>query len=218
MKMNAYTRDAFFTRGVLGIDVSHHQGKIDWKRVAKDGIQYAWIKATEGSDYRDPLWQRNAFMAQDAGLRVGGYHFARPDTGGANDPISEADWFAENLYLAGETVASGLPIVLDYETASRGRFPAEEWIARFNARCFSTLGQIPWLYSYAAFFADPSIIPQHTASKPPGIWLADYRLGAPRMPCDAWQHTSQGVVAGVQPPVDLNRMTAEAWEAINRGA
>ena len=59
-----------------GIDVSHHQGPIDWPLVASDTcIQFVYIKATEGSTHVDTLYQYNIREAKRAGLLVGSYHF-----------------------------------------------------------------------------------------------------------------------------------------------
>ncbi len=58
-----------------GIDVSHHQGTINWARVADDGIKVAYLKATEGNDYQDRLYQRNRDEARKQGIKVGAYHF-----------------------------------------------------------------------------------------------------------------------------------------------
>jgi lysozyme len=58
-----------------GIDVSHHQGSIDWRRVAGDDISFAYIKATEGGDFVDSRFQQNWSGAAEAGLARGGYHF-----------------------------------------------------------------------------------------------------------------------------------------------
>jgi lysozyme len=58
-----------------GIDVSHHQGPIDWKKVGKNGIAFAYVKATEGGDVVDPSFSQNVVAAHAAHLLVGGYHF-----------------------------------------------------------------------------------------------------------------------------------------------
>ena len=58
-----------------GIDVSHHQGVVDWGRVAKSDVAFAILKATEGGDYVDETFARNLAGAQAAGLVVGAYHF-----------------------------------------------------------------------------------------------------------------------------------------------
>ena len=58
-----------------GIDVSHHQGRIEWQRVARDGISFAYIKATEGGDFVDRRFLHNWTAAEQAGMARGAYHF-----------------------------------------------------------------------------------------------------------------------------------------------
>ncbi len=58
-----------------GIDVSNHQGAIDWDRVAGDDIDFAYAKATEGGDFTDARFAANWAAAGDAGLERGAYHF-----------------------------------------------------------------------------------------------------------------------------------------------
>ncbi len=58
-----------------GIDVSHHQGEIDWRRVAGDDIEFAYLKATEGGDFTDTRFAANWEGAAKAGLQRGAYHF-----------------------------------------------------------------------------------------------------------------------------------------------
>src|SRR3954469_22613633 len=57
-----------------GIDVSHHQGTINWDAVAGDGVEFAWMKATEGATFRDASFARNWHQAGAAGLARGAYH------------------------------------------------------------------------------------------------------------------------------------------------
>lgn len=59
----------------LGVDVSNHQGDIDWRRVAGDDIQFAYIKATEGGDWVDERFASNWIGAAKAGIARGAYHF-----------------------------------------------------------------------------------------------------------------------------------------------
>ena len=66
-----------------GIDVSHHQGEIDWGLVADDRIDFAYIKATEGGDFVDERFAANWMGAGSAGLRRGAYHFFTLCTPGA---------------------------------------------------------------------------------------------------------------------------------------
>src|SRR5689334_3908175 len=63
------------TQSLRGIDVSHHQGVVDWGRVGKSDVAFAILKATEGGDYVDETFTRNLAGAGAAGLVVGAYHF-----------------------------------------------------------------------------------------------------------------------------------------------
>lgn len=67
--------NALFTVGhdVRGLDVSHHQGHIDWS--ALKGWDFVYIKATEGRTWTDPLFEENWLGAGQAGLVRGAYHF-----------------------------------------------------------------------------------------------------------------------------------------------
>lgn len=58
-----------------GIDVSNHQGLIDWSKVAADHVRFAYVKATEGKTFVDPYFARNWAGAQAVGVRIGAYHF-----------------------------------------------------------------------------------------------------------------------------------------------
>src|SRR5207302_5324588 len=90
------------------IDVSHHNGAIDWPAVAGAGIALAFIKATQGVGFVDPAFERNRNAAVAAGILVVPYHFI--DT---SDPHRQA----ENL-LAVTGLGDGQPAMLDWETAA----------------------------------------------------------------------------------------------------
>ncbi|MBO4869923.1 MAG: hypothetical protein J5585_09450 [Clostridia bacterium] len=77
--LNAPDEEAYPVRGV---DVSHHQGKIDWETLSSQGVSFAFIKATEGSSYVDPRFEENRAAATATGLRVGAYHFFSFDSTG----------------------------------------------------------------------------------------------------------------------------------------
>lgn len=66
---------------IQGIDVSHHNGAVDWRTIAgKDGMYFAFIKATEGSTVVDGMFAKNRSAARSAGLMVGAYHFLTTST------------------------------------------------------------------------------------------------------------------------------------------
>ena len=113
---------------VRGVDVSHHQGEIDWKTIAEQDIRFAFIKATEGSSHKDDQFDRNWQEAGKAGLRVGAYHFFSLDSAGVSQ--------AENFCKAVESCDGMLPPVVDVEPYGKYREPD----ALDKERLFSELG------------------------------------------------------------------------------
>ncbi len=95
---------------VRGIDLSHHQADPDWSRVAGSGIDFAYLKATEGSTYTDPEVVERWAAASAAGLRVGAYHYYTL----CSPPLPQAEHFLDVL----DTLAAArrtLPPVVDVE-------------------------------------------------------------------------------------------------------
>jgi lysozyme len=90
-----------------GVDVSNHQGDIDWERVAADDIGFAYIKATEGGDFVDDRFDQNWEGAGDAGLDRGAYHFFTLCRPGAEQ--------AENFLRTVPDDPDALPPVVDLE-------------------------------------------------------------------------------------------------------
>ena len=92
---------------VAGIDVSKHNGIIDFEKVAADDYQFAFIKASEGKTYQDETFERNYQGARDAGLMVGAYHFFRKNRTGEEQ--------ADNLLGVIKGKKLDLPLVIDLE-------------------------------------------------------------------------------------------------------
>lgn len=92
---------------IHGVDVSHYQGEIDWDVLAAQDIQFAYIKATEGSSHVDDRFQENYREAKQTGLRVGAYHFFSFDSPGTSQ--------AENFIETVEKFDGMLPPVVDVE-------------------------------------------------------------------------------------------------------
>lgn len=96
-----------FRYPIAGIDVSKHNGVIDFEKVRDDDYQFVFIKATEGKTYTDDLFSTNYRKARDAGLAVGAYHFFRKNRTGKEQ--------ADNLLAAIGDKPLDLPIVIDLE-------------------------------------------------------------------------------------------------------
>ena len=92
---------------VFGVDVSTYQGEIDWQVLAGQGVDFAFIKATEGSGLQDVRFQENWKNAQAAGVVVGAYHFFSYDSPGETQ--------ADNFIATVPVTAGALPPVVDIE-------------------------------------------------------------------------------------------------------
>lgn len=95
---------AFPPRRTLdGVDISHHQsGRFDLKAAKAAGLRWWYVKATEGTSFKDPTYRKRVRQARAAGLPVGAYHFARPGNG---DAVAEARYFLKHIELrAGDMV------------------------------------------------------------------------------------------------------------------
>ncbi len=92
---------------IRGVDVSSYQGEIDWQVIASQDIDFAYIKASEGSDTRDRYFAQNANGAASAGLAAGAYHFFSFDSAGETQ--------ADNFLAAIGDAPLTLPPAVDVE-------------------------------------------------------------------------------------------------------
>lgn len=191
---------------MLGIDVSNHQGRIDWKKVAADGVDFAWVKATEGRTFTDARFLANLLGARENGVPVGAYHYARPDN---NSAEAEADHF---LTVLGQLEDGDLLPVLDFETKALSASRMNAWALRWMELVKLGLGVQPVFYSYPYFISGSMGGAKPLAGVP--LWLADYgpndgklhtqRYRFPHMVQVAHQYTSRGRIGGIAGVVDLN--------------
>lgn len=188
---------------VFGIDVSRHQGEIDWPKVSRANVKYAFIKATEGGSYLDPMFRRNAMGADAVGVPMGFYHYARPELG--NSAEKEAKHFIETV----KQYKPKMPHVLDVEGEANklGKAALTQWSKEWMDYVSENTGHPVMLYT-GGYFAKTYL------DKPLNIypiWIAHYGTNDP-MNNTTWtewavfQYTSSGKVDGIKGNVDLNVM------------
>jgi len=206
------------TQNVKVIDVSHHNGTINWTKVASDGVKGVYIKLTEGTSFLSPTAYQNYLGAKNAGLRVGFYHYALAD----NDPIKEVDFFLDKL----GTMKVDLPHCLDLEE-NKGKSKAQ--VNAFGLKWLDYLqkktGITGILYAGLSFLGNFT----SAMSKYP-LWVARYAAGAKRTigftnpgNSDVWdkwamfQYTDSGKVKGISGNVDINEMDLSFFKSIDSG-
>jgi len=196
-----------------GIDVSHHQGQIDWKKVVSASaaseypLKFVFIKATEGASFNDPDYGTNIVNARNMGFTCGSYHFYNPKT----SPAKQAAFFLENLSL----LPGDLAPVVDVEVAgAKGGNLASDLI-QFLYEVENKTGVTPIIYTSAKFrdhhLSDPAF------DRFP-LWVAHYYVENPATKAEwkIWQFTDKGRVPGISEATDMNvfRGTAEEFRAL----
>ena len=193
----------------LGVDVSSHQGVIDWQAVADSGVEFAMIRIgfrgyLEGEINTDKMARENIAGAKAAGLDVGVYFFSQALT--REEAAREAAWcvtFLENTELE-------MPLVFDWEhvesaearTAGFEDGPLLTACAQSFCDVVTAAGYEPMVYFNVYQAKD---LYDLTALQDYGFWIAQYvdGLDFPHA-VDLWQYTESGEVEGIRGRVDLD--------------
>ncbi len=197
-------------QNILGIDISHYQGAVNWTQVYNDGKVFAYVKATEGYTYNDPRFVTNMNNGNNAGVVMGAYHFARPDN---NSAIDEANHFVS---IAGTYIGDGfLPPVLDLEDPNSNThldqlftsYALTQWVLNWLTEVENQTGIRPIIYTnshYAGYLQSSVNVydlwiakPDESPTDPPsnlGVWN-DWKFK---------QYSWQGSVNGISGAVDLD--------------
>jgi lysozyme len=194
----------------LGIDVSHWSGKRDWRCLVDLGIDFAFIKATEGATVKDELFARHRTSMRAAGIPCGAYHFAHPGSGAA----AQAAHFCAAV---GELGPADLQPVLDLETGD-GQ-PAErvlDWVLAFLEAAEASLG-VRFIIYTGGFWRRALGNPDCEPLAQRRLWTARYGAAAPVLPrpwqaWSLWQfsdgiHSSPPEAAKLRANCDWNRLS-----------
>ncbi len=194
--------------GPAGIDVSHYQGTINWSSVKAAGIQFAYIKATEGTTYKDPTFNANYLNAYNAKVIRGAYHFAQP---GSSSGASQATYFAAN---GGAWSADNLtlPGMLDLEGGCYGLSAAsmQSWILDFYNTYKAKTGRDVLIYTSPSWWNSCTGGWSGMSARSP-LFVADWTTAAdPTIPggfpyATLWQYTDSGSVSGISGAVDRDK-------------
>ena len=213
--------------GVLGIDVSHHQGEVNWAHAWGKGARFAYIKATQSwptTLFKDPRFAQNYTGAANAGMMRGAYHFAMP---AHSSGATQAKQFLAN---GGGWSADGktLPPLLDIEwnpytaadySAGKGNVcygmtPTQlvTWISDFGNTVKGATGRLPMIYTAQSWW--DTCTGDSTAFKSWPLHVSVFPTAeVPKNPRELpegwttfniWQYSSNADLIGTSENVDAN--------------
>lgn len=179
---------------IHGMDVSHYDGAINWATAKSSGIDFAFVKATEGTTFVDPTFATNWTGMKSAGVVRGAYHFFHANV----DPHAQASFVVQTV---GQLEAGDLPLVIDLETTD-GQSAAT---VAANALAFldavkTATGKKPIVYVSPGFMNGSAANASGFASY--SLWVANWGVSCPDVPSPwagwaFWQHSATGTVPGV---------------------
>ena len=200
---------------VHGIDAARFQTSVDWNTARRNGVNFAFIKATEGGDLLDLEFKNHWRGAARAGVARGAYHFYYFCT----TPEVQAQWFIRNVPRG-----NMLPPVLDMEwnpfspTCATVRPPAREvqdqmrrWLRIVEAH----YGQRPIIYTTPKFYKENNLGGFNGYE----FWLrTTAETPAKTYPGEGWafwQYSATGLIDGIKGEVDLNAFSGSRadWNA-----
>ena len=210
-------RVVIYNKYDIGIDVSKHNGSIDWEQVKKSGIQFAIIRAGNrgygeaGNMVEDPYFVQNMNGAIANGIKVGVYYFSQAIT--VEEAIQEAEATLRMIQDNGFAGKLSLPIVIDTEAAG-GRADSmtkEQRTTVVKAFCerIKQAGYTPMVYANKSWLKNNLIMSELEQYE---VWVAHYvKTDDPiNNPTDydgrfeIWQYTSEGSVPGISGNVDID--------------
>lgn len=193
---------------ILGVDVSSHQGKIQWGQVAEDGIGFAMVRIGyrgwgDGQIYADENAEANLQGSQNAGLKVGAYFFSQAVS--VEEAVTEAQFVLEAM--GGRELT--MPIAFDWEyvndRARTANVDKETVNACAIAFCetIKEAGYQPMVY-FNLDVANRLLDLNQMQDQGYPFWLAMYSDMTYPHRINMWQYTESGRVPGIEKNVDLN--------------
>ena len=181
---------------VHGIDLSHHQEKVNWDVIAQQQMRFAFVKASEGRRTQDSFYCQNWQEMKRVGIVRGAYHFFHAST----DPTEQA----QNFMRSTDLQYGDLPPVLDIE--DNEDLPREMVVQ--NMKTWLALIELeysvhPIIYTHYKFYN--KFIAGEFDKYP--IWIAKYGGEAPRLGSSQWsfwQYGNRGHMEGINGFVDFN--------------
>lgn len=177
------------------IDVSYHNGVIDWEKVKASGIEGAILRCGYGSDMTsqdDKQWKRNADECTRLGIPIGTYLYSYAKT----DAESKSE--AEHVLRLIKGYKLSYPVYLDLEQAGTENHAVNG--AKIFCDIIEKAGYTVGIYANQNWFQNiiKNQLDKYTK------WCARYSTQKPTVACDIWQYSSDGTVSGITGRVDMN--------------
>ena len=195
---NDYKVNYINEESIIGIDISHHQNKIDWSKVKKwknHNIKFVYIKATEGATghgSQDPRYKENIEEAKKHGFLVGSYHYFRTTS-------SIEDQFENFISRVKKTEQDLIPMIDLEENKNWSKTEYRTQLKSFLALIESHFGKKPLIYSVTNFYN--TYLAYHFLDYKVllGFYNLDYQniYMKDKHEWTAWQFSQQGEVKGI---------------------
>ncbi|MBI2336495.1 MAG: glycoside hydrolase family 25 protein [Deltaproteobacteria bacterium] len=187
---------------IRGIDISHHQGQINWDLVSKNDVQFVFIKASEGRDFKDTNFLTNWNNAKNAGILRGAYHFFSLCASGREQ--------AANFIAAVPVEVNTLPPVVDLEyggnCANRpDKAELTKQLRDYSEEIEKHYNRKPFFYVTRKFYKQYLLSNEFFDYSEYPLWVRGI-ITKPddKMGWVIWQYHNRGHVDGIETPVDLN--------------
>lgn len=196
---------------VLGCDIRNNNGQVDFSGFKASGIQFVYVKATEGVDFLDPFFEQNVQKVKAAGLPVGAYHFATPGTA-PNDAVAQAQFFLNAIQGKDLELCPVLDLEHHANEVAMSASQLVEWVQAFRSTVEAAVKMKVCLYTAKGYADANQGFNQALCDMP--LWNASYWETPPAnvtLPDFGgwtdwvmWQFTDSGTLPGVNGAVDLN--------------
>jgi len=191
---------------VMGIDLSAHNGDVDFEKVAACGVDFVFLKASEGTSFQDTKFRHNYSEAKRSGMKTGAYHFFRFDCDGYKQ--------GRNFLAAVDSLSLDLPLAIDIEEwGNPVGYSTDEVIETLRGMIFALEGCQHKVIIYTNKNGYNRFVRGHFDEMP--VWVCSFTN--PPITTDKWilwQHSHQSHIDGIKGDVDLNTFNGDSisWE------
>lgn len=187
---------------VKGVDVSHHNGNVDWKLLKNEGVSFAYMKSTEGVSHNDRTYIKNYELVKLADIKVGTYHFYTFGLDGS----MQAEHFIRHSFVGSSDLIPAIDVehspVNKYSNDKKYIQKVIDELVKLENELYNYYGVRPVIYTnkdcYKLYIKDD--FPKNL------IWMSDLHNEPDKNDYNwiIWQFSHTGNIPGVNGDIDLN--------------